>query len=233
MVYKISENGSRELNEDKFYIEIRGEKRVYLVADGCGGHSGGEIAAGLICDYLPELLFEGDENLDSVKKALEICNLKVLEKQRINREMRSTVVGLFKTERDVFVFNIGDSRLYQVRDGNIMFVTEDHSVPFLLYKAGIIAKDKINTHEDRNKLLEAVGNKEKIKINVYSIDAKGDDVFILATDGFWEHFYDRDFASCTCNNAEKWLQEKIELIKEMNDPEQDNYTVMIIGGINE
>lgn len=233
LVYKISEKGSRELNEDRFYVETRGKKKIYLVADGCGGHSSGEIASRLICDSLPELLFECDDTADSIKNGINLCNVKVLEQQKTYKGMRSTVVGLYKSKDKYFAFNVGDSRLYQIRNGNIIFNTEDHSVPYLLYKADIIAEDEINTHEDRNKLLEALGNKDKIKINVYQLDVKQGDVFVLATDGFWEHFYRHDFTECLVDNCEDWLSNRIDYIKKTNDPEQDNYTAVVIGESDE
>lgn len=228
-----SDNGKRDINEDSYCVRQEADKYAFVVADGCGGHSSGEIASKLICDSLPDLLFECDDTVDSIKNAINICNVKVIEKQQIYKGMRSTVVGLYRSGINYFAFNVGDSRLYQVRDGKVIFNTEDHSVPFLLYKADIISEDEVNTHEDRNKLLEALGNKEKIKINVYQLDVKQGDVFVLATDGFWEHFYRHDFTDCLIDNCEEWLLNRIDYIKKTNDPEQDNYTAMVIGELDE
>lgn len=233
MEFVYSDKGNREINEDSYCVIKEAEKSAFIVADGCGGHASGEVASKLVCDSLPELLFESDDTIDSIRNALNLCNVKVLEQQKTNKGMRSTVVGLYKTCNHFFAFNVGDSRLYQIRDGEVIFTTEDHSVPYLLYKADIISEDEINTHEDRNKLLEALGNKEKIKINVYCLEVKPGDLFILATDGFWEKLYKKDFEECLQKNEEEWLADKVDYIKNNNDPEQDNYTVIVVGGMNE
>lgn len=233
MEYIVSDKGARENNEDSFCVKIKDNKRLYIVADGCGGHSSGEVASKYVVDCLPDLLFDANPMVESIKNVLDICNVKIIEKQKQYMGMRTTVVGLYQSGSMTFAFNIGDSRLYQIRNGQIVFNTEDHSVPYLLYKAEIIGLDEINTHEDRSKLLEALGNKEKIKMNVYELDVNSDDMFVLASDGFWEHFYARDFEDCIISNAEKWLDDKKSTIILKNDPEQDNFTAIVVGGLNE
>lgn len=228
-----SDKGNRDINEDSYCIKSEANKKAYIVADGCGGHLFGEIASRLICDCLSGLLFECDDTEDSIKNALNLCNVKILEEKKRYKGMRSTVVGLYKSDNNYFAFNVGDSRLYQIRSGKVVFYTEDHSVPYLLYKADIISENEINTHEDRNKLLEALGNKEKIKINIYRLDVEDGDVFVLATDGFWEHLYRNDFSDCLSNNYEEWLSNKVEYIKRIDDPEQDNFTAIVIGEFDE
>ena len=119
--YVFSEKGNRDINEDSYCVEKVDDKCIYIVADGCGGHSSGEIASRLICDSLPELLFECDDTADSIKNGINLCNVKVLEQQKTYKGMRSTVVGLYKSKDKYFAFNVGDSRLYQIRNGNIIF----------------------------------------------------------------------------------------------------------------
>lgn len=233
MNFVISENGSREINEDFFCISETEDRKIYIVADGCGGHSSGEIASKLAIEVLLELFLDCNESVDSIRDAINTCNARVIEKQRMHAGMRTTVVGLLKLNDKFFAFNVGDSRLYQVRNGKIIFCTEDHSVPYLLYKANIIERNEINVHEDRNKLLEALGNKDIIKINVYELEVKCEDIFVISTDGFWEHFYDKDFEDCVRNNEKSWLYEKKRIIRMKDDPEQDNYTAIIVGGLNE
>ncbi|MDE7339340.1 MAG: protein phosphatase 2C domain-containing protein [Lachnospiraceae bacterium] len=233
MNFVISEKGSREINEDSFCISESGNTKIYMAADGCGGHSSGEIASKLATEILLELFLDCDDSADSIREAVNLCNRQILEKQNEYPGMRTTIVGLLKLKDKFWAFNVGDSRLYQVRDGKIVFQTDDHSVPYILYKADIIERNEINTHEDRNKLLEALGNKDKVKVNVYELDVKCDDVFVIATDGFWEHFYDNDFSNCVRNHENAWLCEKKQAIGMADDPEQDNYTAVIVGGIYE
>lgn len=227
--YSISEIGSREINEDAYSVFEQDDKKIYIVADGCGGHSSGEIASSLVVRELPKLFEDMDASEESIINAIKLCNVKIRENQKKYPGMRTTVVGLLIYSDKAFAFNVGDSRLYQIRDGKIIFHTEDHSVPYLLYKADIINWREINTHEDRNKLLEALGNKETTKVRVYPIDYSKEDIFVISTDGFWENLYDEDFNTCSRGNAKLWLEEKKEKIKSLNDPEQDNYTALIVG----
>ncbi|GFI46901.1 serine/threonine phosphatase stp [Lachnospiraceae bacterium] len=229
----ISKKGSREINEDFFGISEGGARKIYIVADGCGGHVSGKDASKLATDILMDLLLHCDESAEAVRNAVSTCNLHIIEKQKVCGGMRTTIAGLAKLGGKFYAFNVGDSRLYQVRDGTIIFQTEDHSVPYILYKAKIIERNEINTHEDRNKLLEALGNKDKVKINVYELGVSCDDVFVIATDGFWEHFYDEDFKDCVRDHEEAWLSEKAQTISMANNLGQDNYTAVVVGGIYE
>lgn len=233
MHFVIYKKGSRKINEDSYGIFEGETRKIYIVADGCGGHASGEVASKLATDILMEQLLNCEESVEAIRNAISRCNLHIIEKQEICAGMRTTIAGLIKMSGKFYAFNVGDSRLYQVRDGRIIFQTDDHSVPYILYKASIIEKNEINTHEDRNKLLEALGNKEKIKINVYELDVEKDDVYVIATDGFWEHLYDEDFRDCVREHEEAWLSEKEKIIRMANSPEQDNYTAVVVGGIYE
>lgn len=229
MINAISEIGSRETNEDAFWF-CEESPAIYLVADGCGGYQHGEVASEFVIEYLSSLLQEEPLSEDYIKNCILRANVSLLEKQKACAGMKTTIVGLVFDKERAWAFNVGDSRLFQIRDGKCIFNTEDHSVPYLLYKAGIIEKDEINTHEDRNKLLEALGNKDKIKVNVYEIDKNKDDLFLLASDGFWENISEDDFLSLSRQNMEEWLETiKVKII-DKNDCEQDNYTALVVRG---
>ncbi len=234
MIYTIYEIGKRDINEDSYRVLENVRIKVYLVADGCGGHASGDVASKLAVDFISKAFAENntDISVDSIGEVLESCNKAIIYKQKEYGSMRTTIVGLIQRDKDVYAFNIGDSRLYQIREGQVVFKTEDHAVPFVLYKAGIITEEEINTHEDRNKLLQALGIKEDLKYKVYKLDALPGDLFLLATDGFWEHMYTNDFIECNDDNAERWIMDVKQKIIEKNDPEQDNYTALLIGGIN-
>lgn len=233
MVYSLYETGKREINEDSYQVFEEGTLRIYLVADGCGGHASGDVASRMAVDTLVENLKSMNPSKDSIKTSLIKCNEVIMNLQKKYGAMKTTIVGLVRYNNTCIAFNVGDSRLYQIRDGEVIFNTEDHAVPYVLYKAGIIDKSEINTHEDRNKLLEALGARLNFKINIYELKPESSDIFVLATDGLWEHIQDSDFKGCTSEKAENWLQDIEKKIIDEDDPEQDNYTALLIGGFNE
>lgn len=128
MNFVIFEKGSREINEDSFAVFEGEDRKIYIVADGCGGHAAGEIASKLATDILMGQLLDCDGSAEAIHDAVNLCNLHIIEKQKDRAGMRTTVVGLFKLNDKFFAFNVGDSRLYQIRDGNVIFQTEDHLV---------------------------------------------------------------------------------------------------------
>ena len=233
-VLSIHEKGKRETNEDSCYSHVDGHIGVYLVADGCGGHASGQEASDYAVKYLADHLFHRafEASEDSISIILRDCNKMILQNQKDHGSMRTTIVGLIRKDSDTYAFNVGDCRLYQIRAGKVIFQTEDHSVPYVLYKAGIISEDEINTHEDRNKLLQALGAKEDLKSRIYRLDPQGEDLFLLASDGFWEYLRKPDFAECTPDKAGRWLKSIETRIINADDPEQDNYTALLIGDIN-
>lgn len=229
----IYEKGKRERNEDSYRVLEQGAEKIYLVADGCGGYSAGDVASQMAVDYLAEYFMHNPCNEDTIKAAVKNCNDLINKEQSRYGAMKTTIVGLIKNGDTVFAFNVGDSRLYQIRNGNVIFNTEDHAIPYVLYKAGIIDRKEINTHEDRNKILEALGAKTTIKINIYKLEVKKEDIFFLASDGCWEHIYDEDFSGCKKGYENEWIEAIRDIITKDDDEEQDNYTGLLIGDIDE
>ena len=235
LVFFLSETGIRDVNEDAFKICEEGIRKVYLVADGCGGHANGNVASGIAVEYIASKLetHSSEVTEDVIMHILESCNDEILLKQQQYGGMRTTIAGFVYASGSSFAFNIGDTRVYQIRDGSVVFRTEDHSVPFVLYKAGIIEEEEISMHEDRNKLLQAMGESGDLKPNIYKLDWMPEDLFLIATDGLWAKLHPVDFMECVPQKAGQWMGMIRERMIEYADTEQDNYTGLLIGDISE
>lgn len=182
----------REKNEDAYHMTQDG--RVFMVADGVGGNNSGEVASKTAVEFIGQhLIFNPfrpcmqendirDYFLDAIGKANEA----ILEKAKakyFNQGMATTLVLVCLHEEKAFVFNIGDSRAYIVRQGSLKQITEDHSFVNTLVKIGTITKEEGRVHPKKNIITRALGAEEEMEIDFFLVDLEPGDVIILSTDG--------------------------------------------------
>ncbi len=187
--------GGREYNEDAAAQRELSDGQLYIVADGLGGHEHGDKASAYAIDTLmkaPPPAAEEDET-EWLKAQIEAANAGILECQKESRSvMKSTVVSLLIRDKKAVWANVGDSRLYYLHGGEIVAVTEDHSVAYKKYRAGEITRAQICFDEDQSALLQALGNPERHVPSCYAADAplEDGDGFLLCSDGAWEYLPD-------------------------------------------
>jgi serine/threonine protein phosphatase PrpC len=172
---------------DRFDAPDRGEI-LLVVADGLGGHQGGEVASKMAIGTLGKLCAEGDEApAIRLSKAIERANFeihKLAGKDRTLRGMGTTVVALLLCEEGPsFVAHVGDSRLYRMRKGEFGPLTEDHSVVSLLIRNGTISPEEAWDHPKRNQIMRALGVHEDVEIDVSPIEIEAGDTYLLCSDG--------------------------------------------------
>ena len=161
VIASISKPGGREDNEDCCNFFQKGERLCAVVADGLGGHRGGEIASRLAVDAILQS-FKDSPELSSTalihhleKARDDIVNY--TKEERSLASMKTTVVAMIVDRESAMWAHVGDSRLYHFHKGRIIYETRDHSVPQAMADAGDIIRDQIREHEDRNRLLRAIG----------------------------------------------------------------------------
>lgn len=193
----------RNNNQDAFYVNQ--EQGLVVVADGMGGHSGGEIASGIAVQVMEaELsqahwLNEGDEMQTLLKlgSAVEKANkgIRTQASQKPDlKGMGTTIVAvLFRLGR-VFVAHVGDSRLYRFRDGKLHQITRDHSLQQQLLDAGTFKTiaDAEAAGIGSNILTRALGIEDQVEVDVTDEILKKDDVFLLCSDGLSNMVTDTD-----------------------------------------
>ena len=164
--FKTDKGLRRSNNEDACFVMKR--DKVFIVADGVGGNNSGEIASRTcvneIAKYVENGPLTGSENADEVRAYFEDClrdvNFKVLEmSQRFewNKGMATTVVVAYIQKDTLYIMNVGDSRGYILRNGELTQITEDHTYVNTLLKAGLISEDEAEHHENKNMITRAVG----------------------------------------------------------------------------
>jgi protein phosphatase len=184
----------RSVNQDHSYIDPDG--RFFIVADGMGGHAGGQeasqIATKEIKNYL-EAHWESELESEFVlKEALNKANESILEDQASHperRDMGTTVVVLMFREK-LWCAHIGDSRIYRLREGQLEQITEDHTWVALALKHGELTSEQARVHPWRHVLSQCLGRKDLSRIDIQPVEVKSADRFLLCSDGLTEEVPD-------------------------------------------
>lgn len=226
--------GGRRENEDMYGVfEARKKEHCFVVADGLGGHGGGARASKAAVDMIGKNFMStrpsGTEDLSAWFRE---ANRAVLDLQTPACRMKTTLVTLYIRKQLALWAHVGDSRLYHFVDGKIMAQTMDHSVSQMAVIRGEITKDEIRGHEDRNRLLRALGSSQDICFDVsgpVNINERKQD-FLLCTDGFWEYIYEKEMEEALfhASNAKEWMERMLMYLKKRAKSENDNYTAITV-----
>lgn len=200
--------GGRAENEDTVRWAERPDGRLcLLVADGLGGHGGGRLAsaaaAGVVCDE-----WDGQIGAGALAGLIRTANRQVLALQTPQCAMKTTIVALMLAPGRAVWAHAGDSRLYHFVDGKLIFQTRDHSVAQLGVMLGEITPDQIRKHEDRSRVLRALGQDEELSVETLEQPlGPGRHAFLLCSDGFWEYVLEPEMEAAlqTAESPEAWL----------------------------
>ncbi len=226
--------GGREVNEDTAVLKEVGNHRVLaLVADGLGGHGGGAIASAAAAELIKELAgSEKTISIDALERWVSEANQKVLSLQTKECAMKTTLVFLLLWKGMAVWAHVGDSRLYHFTDGVLTEQTIDHSVTQMAVYRGEITPDEIRFHEDRNRLLRAVGREGELRPDVSELlPLKGHrHSFLLCSDGFWEYVWENEMERCLAESesAKDWVNRMLAIHRERVRSGNDNHTVVAI-----
>lgn len=225
--------GGKPKNEDACMFAHRQGIFVAAVADGLGGHGGGDLAAaaalGVLAASFDKLFPWSREN---IQKLFSDMNEAVLEKQAGGLKMKSTV-ALFLTDGGSSVFaHLGDSRIYHFRGGEILYQSLDHSASQLAAALGDITPSEIRFHEDRNILLRCLGNEGEVKPAVRLAEGalSPGDALLLCTDGFWEYVTEDEMLQTRLKSEDPgdWIGAMTALIDARARSGHDNYTAVAV-----
>ena len=231
----------REKNED--YYEISNsldEVQLYILADGMGGASGGEIASKLavqktkkyILNNFKDIEKDKDSIIQLVASSMEYANMCVYEEAQKNAElegMGTTLEIALIYNNKVFIGHIGDSRIYRIRKAFIRKLTQDHSYVQKLVKDGTITQEQAEKHPQKNILLKVLGCNAFIEPDVMVKGFLKDDILVMCSDGLSNMVAQDDIYKMASKDIE---QATIELVNKANENGGfDNITVVIIKNI--
>jgi protein phosphatase len=230
----------RELNEDQGrYItpgdpEVLAEKgMLFIVADGMGGHSGGEIASRLAVEVISRAYYEETAGTqDALKNAILEANDAIYSEAYKNRSllgMGTTCTALVIQNAEAIAAQIGDSRLYLVREDEIYLMTEDHSLAMQLVNRGLLSLNQVRHHPERNVILRALGSHPMVEVATWKnpFPVRLGDKFILCSDGLYDLVEDEEIRQAVTEpHPHRACEALIDLAKGRGG--YDNITVGIV-----
>ena len=178
--------GKRQNNEDAVSLLEGSNSLLAVVADGLGGHEAGEVASNHAVATLNRLLQSQTPEEDDLIDAIRQANQEIYEMQNAQSHMRTTVAALWLGDYRTIAANVGDSRIYQFRNGRIVYQSTDHSVAQMAVLVGEVEKSELRRSKDRNKLIRVVGEANPPKVDCVELTVQAGDRFLLCSDGFWE-----------------------------------------------
>jgi protein phosphatase len=189
----------RKVNQDAFdrFDDDEHGEILLVVADGMGGHQGGEVASKMAIGTLGKLCREGHGDPPTrLQHAIERANLeihKLASKDRTLKGMGTTIVALLLCEKGPsYVAHVGDSRLYRLRSEEFEALTEDHSVVALMIRNGTITPEEARDHPKRNQIMRALGVWDETEVDVAPLEIQTDDAYLLCSDGLYGMLPDDD-----------------------------------------
>ncbi len=229
-----SAQGLRQNNEDRFVVDP--QRKVYLVADGMGGHELGEQASGLAAEIIPQavashLASQSDPGR-AVQQALADANKAIIDAgkaQPAGRRMGTTAVLAVQKGGQMYVAGIGDSRAYLIRGDRVEQLTVDHSVAKALELNGTLTAEQARTSYLQHILYKFLGCAEMPDgAEVRPFTPEAGDRLLLATDGLTNHVSEEDLRDGVKQmpDPQVWADYLVQMALERGS--KDNVTCVVV-----
>lgn len=231
----------RESNEDNMISIVPDEMQVmtrkgalFVVADGLGGHSKGEVASEMAVRLVREAYYqdENDEIGAALRHAVEHANALIYQANQAQTEpadkehiMGTTCVAAVLHGDTVYVANVGDSRAYIVRAGQVKQVSQDHTPEAEQVRAGLLTEEQARA-QSGNKITRCLGEKLGVEVDVFTEPVQQGDILVLCTDGLSKTISDAEIGKVVQQfEPQESVQRLIELANEQGGP--DNITAVV------
>lgn len=235
----LTDRHGRANNEDCHCYFQTPALSCWVVADGLGGHLGGDLASRLAAEeIIASCAALGEFSPRALSRHLEAAQQALIARQQADppyTEMRTTAVVLLAAKDQALWAHLGDSRLYHFRNGRLVFQTRDHSVSQALVNAGELKAEEIRTHEDRHRLLRALGEEGRFQpaLKEEPQPLEPGDAFLLCTDGFWQYVLEAEMeeALSRSDTPGVWLDRLAEVLRRRareSSQTPDNYTALAV-----
>ncbi|WDV47641.1 Stp1/IreP family PP2C-type Ser/Thr phosphatase [Clostridiaceae bacterium M8S5] len=229
----------RTVNQDLYYNSECKELPLFVVADGMGGHNGGETASYLAIKTIKEMINKHKEEL--INKEIQIPKFiqdvfkeanSVIYKEGNNNKilygMGTTLTAIYFSEKSAIIGHVGDSRAYLLKDNKLIQLTQDHSLVAELVKNGSISSEEAKNHPQKHVITRALGTNKHLKFDMFEREIEIGDTYMLCSDGLTNMLDDEEIKKVlsTINDPQEMCDCLIEKANQHGG--DDNITVLTI-----
>jgi protein phosphatase len=234
----------RDHNEDAFLRDD--DLGLYVVADGMGGHAAGEVASQEAVDTLYGMVKRGINSigdkligdlteehvraacrlLEGAVQAATYMVFAIAELDRTKSGMGTTISAMLTLGNYAVTAQVGDSRVYQVRDGQAVQLTEDHTLIAWELKQGLITPEQAQKSPHRNIITRAVGNRDYVQVDTGLVDLRQGDRYLLCSDGLHGYLREPEIAPICASDGDSVIRALIKLANDRGG--KDNITAVLV-----
>jgi serine/threonine protein phosphatase PrpC len=221
------------LPEDPQLLAKKGA--LFIVADGLGGQTQGEVASQLTVSIIRDAYYHnaGDDIGVALRQAVEQANARIYQENLSkfpqpfpDKIMGSTCVVAVVQDDTLYVANVGDSRAYIIRAGQVKQVSIDHSVVAEQIRAGLLRPDQVANHPQRNMITRCLGVKGDVEVDIFTEKVQEGDLLLLCTDGLTHYLDDEELGKIVQHDdPQESVQHMIERANEGGG--EDNITAVV------
>ncbi|MFO0659344.1 MAG: protein phosphatase 2C domain-containing protein [Polyangiaceae bacterium] len=242
--YALSDVGRRRTsNEDAFFVDS--DLGLFVVADGMGGHAAGEIASSEAVDTIYGMIKRGLESVPELRgpvseeRVRAACRMMegaiqaatymlfaISELERDKHGMGTTISALLVLGDFAITGQVGDSRVYQVRDGVARQLTEDHTLIAWQLSQGLISEEEALRSPHKNVITRAVGNRDYVQVDTGVVDLIPGDRYLLCSDGLHGYLKENEIPSICTLPGDQAVMEFINLANRRGG--RDNITAVLV-----
>lgn len=231
-----NEDAARFVRPSKVLVRIQ-KGFLAIVADGMGGHAAGEIASQMAVETIAKAYYQQEDTPESsLFVAFSKANRAIWQtahKNVMQKGMGTTCTAVAICQNRLYMAQVGDSRLYLFKDGQLVQLSTDHTYVQELIQQGVISAEEAEKHPDRNMLTRALGTHNKVEVDVQAIATlfENNDRLMLCSDGLYDYFSPAEIATfLTIPALNEAAQQMVEAAKQRGG--HDNITVLLVERVN-
>lgn len=213
--------------------EPTGKGRLFIIADGMGGHRGGKQASSIAVNTVNEIYFSFPDNdvkaglLHAAQQANDRINEYTINHPEL-LGMGTTLTIMVVTDKCGYIAHVGDSRVYHVTRESIAQLTKDHSKVAEMARRGMITADEARHHPERSQLYRALGTQPKVDVDIIEdIDLNANGYFVMCTDGLYNHVVNEEIRETVLSHPPDEAAEALVNLANRRGG-LDNITVQVI-----
>lgn len=218
----------RTSNQDSVLMQD-GTFGLYGVADGMGGHNGGDIASQMAVLMLGRILEGVSPDEEKLKDGFRHVNKMIYDEQTKNpllSGMGTTLTVIWEAEDHILMGHIGDSRAYLLRNGQIIQISDDHSMVAELVRDGVLTEEQARIHPYRNVITQAVGAADELNVHTRRLEKARGDKYLICSDGLYEYVTKEEMQQLLTHYSPEDAAEMM-IEKALDGGGKDNVTVLI------